>query len=151
MESLDRKIIGLLAKDSSASINELSNILDVPSSTLHQRIKRLEARGVIAGYRAIIDQREIGLTLHALVSLTPIDPAKPVDVAELLQPIEEVESCWSVAGVESYIVKVAVADPVELEALLARIRAEANVSTKTTVILSTPFEGRQASIPKDSE
>ncbi|MFM5904869.1 MAG: Lrp/AsnC family transcriptional regulator [Micrococcales bacterium] len=149
MESLDRQLIELLATDSSLSISELSNQLGVPSSTLHQRIKKLEARGVITGYRAQINQREVGLTLHALVSLTPIDPSKPDDVVDKILPIAEVESCWSVAGTESYIVKVAVAEPVELEALLAKIRAQANVSTRTSVILSTPFEGRQAQIPKD--
>lgn len=149
MESLDRRLLELLANDSSASISELSTQLDVPSSTLHQRIKKLEARGVITGYRAHINQREVGLTLHALVSLTPIDPSKPDDVVEKIRPIAEIESCWSVAGTESYIVKVAVAEPGELEALLAKIRVEANVSTRTSVILSTPFEGRQARIPKD--
>lgn len=149
MESLDRRIVTLLAQDSSASISELAAQLDVPTSTLHQRIKKLESRGVIAGYRAIVDQRAAGLTLHALVSLTPIDPSRPDDVAEQLAPIAEVESCWSVAGTESYIVKVAVAEPSELEALLGRIRAVANVSTRTSVILSTPFEGRQAAIPEE--
>ncbi|MCX6485548.1 MAG: Lrp/AsnC ligand binding domain-containing protein, partial [Rhodoluna sp.] len=94
-------------------------------------------------------QREAGLTLHALVSLTPIDPARPDDVAELISPIAQIESCWSVAGTESYIVKVAVTDPGELESLLGRIRSIANVSTRTSVILSTPFEGRQAVIPED--
>jgi Lrp/AsnC family leucine-responsive transcriptional regulator len=149
MDSLDRRILSQLASDSSASIGELSETLDVPSSTLHQRIKRLESRGVITGYRATVNQREAGLTLHALVSLTPIDPARPDDVAELISPIAEIESCWSVAGTESYIVKVAVTDPSELESLLGRIRSVANVSTRTSVILSTPFEGRQAVIPED--
>ena len=149
MDSLDRKIVRQLAADSSASIGELAETLGIPSSTLHQRIKRLEAKGVITGYRATVNQREAGLTLHALVSLTPIDPARPDDVAELIAPIEEIESCWSVAGVESYIIKVAVSDPAELETLLGRIRQLANVSTRTSVILSTPFEGRQAAIPED--
>jgi Lrp/AsnC family leucine-responsive transcriptional regulator len=149
MDSLDRRILSELASDSSASIGELAETLEVPSSTLHQRIKRLESRGVITGYRATINQREAGLTLHALVSLTPIDPARPDDVAELISPIAEIESCWSVAGTESYIVKVAVGEPSDLEALLARIRSVANVSTRTSVILSTPFEGRQAVIPED--
>jgi Lrp/AsnC family leucine-responsive transcriptional regulator len=149
MDSLDRRILSQLASDSSASIGELAETLEVPSSTLHQRIKRLESRGVITGYRATINQREAGLTLHALVSLTPIDPARPDDVAELISPIAEIESCWSVAGTESYIVKVAVGEPSDLEVLLARIRSVANVSTRTSVILSTPFEGRQAVIPED--
>ena len=149
MESLDRRIVTLLAQNSNASINELASELDVPSSTLHNRIKKLESRGVITGYRAVIDQREAGLTLHALVSLTPIDPSRPDDIAELIAPISEIESCWSVAGTESYIIKVAVTEPSELETLLGKIRSVANVSTRTSVILSTPFEGRQANIPED--
>jgi Lrp/AsnC family leucine-responsive transcriptional regulator len=91
----------------------------------------------------------VGLKTNALISLTPIDPAAPDDVVEKVAAIEEIESCWSVAGVESYIVKVAVAEPEALEELLGRIRAAANVSTKTSVILSTAFESRPPAIPEE--
>jgi Lrp/AsnC family leucine-responsive transcriptional regulator len=47
-----------------------------------------------------------------------------------------------VAGEESYILKVRVETPAALEALIARIRADANVSTRTTIVLSTPYENR---------
>jgi len=50
-----------------------------------------------------------------------------------------------VAGDESYILKTRVATPVGLEDLLARIRAAANVSTRTTIVLSTPYENRPIS------
>lgn len=149
MESLDRQIVLALAKDSSLSLTDFAAQLDVPSSTLHQRVKKLEARGVITGYRAEVDKRQVGLKINALISLTPIDPAAPDDIAEKVAEIPEIESCWSVAGVESYIVKVAVAEPEALEELLARIRAAANVSTKTSVILSTPFESRPPAIPEE--
>ncbi len=149
MESLDRTIGLALAKDSSLSLSDFAAQLDVPSSTLHQRVKKLEARGVITGYRAEIDKRQVGLKISALVSLTPIDPAAPDDIVEKISKISEIESCWSVAGVESYIVKVAVAEPEALEELLARIRAAANVSTKTSVILSTAFESRPPAIPEE--
>lgn len=149
MESLDRTIALALAKDSSLSLSDFAAQLDVPSSTLHQRVKRLEARGVITGYRAEIDKRQVGLKINALISLTPIDPAAPDDIVEKISKISEIESCWSVAGVESYIVKVAVADPEALEELLARIRSAANVSTKTSVILSTAFESRPPAIPEE--
>ena len=149
MESLDRQIVLALAKDSSLSLTDFAAQLDVPSSTLHQRVKKLEARGVITGYRAEVDKRQVGLKINALISLTPIDPAAPDDIAEKVFEIPEIESCWSVAGVESYIVKVAVAEPEALEELLARIRAAANVSTKTSVILSTAFESRPPAIPEE--
>ena len=57
----------------------------------------------------------------------------------------EIESCWSVAGEESYMIKVRSTAPAELEELLARIRAAANVSTRTTIVLSTPYENRPVS------
>ena len=150
MESLDRQIVLALAEDSSLSLTDFAAQLDVPSSTLHQRVKKLEARGVITGYRAEVDKRQVGLKINALISLTPIDPAAPDDIAEKVAQIPEIESCWSVAGVESYIVKVAVSEPEALEELLARIRAAANVSTKTSVILSTAFEARPPAIPEES-
>ena len=149
MESLDRTIVLALAKDSSLSLSDFAAQLDVPSSTLHQRVKKLEAKGIITGYRAEVDKRQVGLKINALVSLTPIDPAAPDDIVEKISARPEIESCWSVAGVESYIVKVAVADPEALEELLGRIRSTANVSTKTSVILSTAFESRPPAIPEE--
>ena len=61
---------------------------------------------------------------------------------ERLTNIAEIEACHSVAGDESYILKVRVAEPIDLEDLLARIRSAANVSTRTTIVLSTPYEQR---------
>jgi Lrp/AsnC family leucine-responsive transcriptional regulator len=116
---------------------------------VHQRVRRLERRGVIRGYTAQIDSEQIGLPLTAFVSLTPIDPAAPDDYPQRLAQMPEIEACHSVAGVESYIVKVRVQSPAALEALLARVRGTAGMTTRTTVVLSTPFEGRPVAPPAD--
>ena len=97
---------------------------------------------MIQGYSAQIDSEQIGLPLTAFVSLTPIDPNAPDDYPQRLAALPEIEACHSVAGVESYIVKVRVASPSALEGLLAQIRGTAGLSTRTTVVLSTPFEHR---------
>jgi Lrp/AsnC family leucine-responsive transcriptional regulator len=109
---------------------------------VHQRVKRLEGRGLIKSYAAVVDYDLVGLPMTAFISIRPIDPSQPDDSPERLRHLTEIESCWSVAGDESYILKVRVASPVELEDLLARIRTAANVSTRTTIVLSTPYEGR---------
>ncbi len=147
MEDLDRRIIGLLCEDGRMSLADIARETGLSTSALHQRVRRLEQRGLITGYRAEVDFRGIGLPLTAFVSLTPIDPASPDDVPERLQEIAEIDSCWSVAGSQSYVLKVRVAEPVDLEALLARIRAAANVSTRTTIVLSTAFENRPPHLP----
>ena len=151
MEGLDQKILTLLAEDSERSLAEMAEALAIPSSTLHQKIKRLETKGLILGYRAKLDLAKAGLSLTSFVSLTPIDPAAPDNLPELLAPVGEIESCWSVAGSESYIVKVNVATPADLEALLGKIRLVANVRTETTVVLSTAFENRVPVLPTSKD
>jgi Lrp/AsnC family leucine-responsive transcriptional regulator len=151
MDSLERNILGLLARNSERSLQDMATELGIPSSTLHQKIKRLETKGAINGYKARLDLRAVGLKTTSFVSLTPIDPAAPDNVPEQLESIEEIEGCWSVAGTHSYIVKVNVAEPADLEALLASIRAAANVRTETTVVLSTAFENRPPKLPEPTQ
>ncbi len=142
LEEIDARIAAVLAADGRCSYTDLAERVGLSVSAVHQRVRRLEQRGVIRGYAARIDTEQIGLPLTAFVSLTPIDPAAPDDYPLALAGLPEIEACHSVAGVESYIVKVRVASPSALELLLAQIRAHANVSTRTTVVLSTPFEDR---------
>lgn len=142
LESLDAKIASELARNGRCSYTELAERVGLSVSAVHQRVRRLEQRGVISGYAARLDGEQIGLPLAALISLIPIDPAAPDDYAQKLAELPEVEDCYSVAGVESYIIKVRVASPAALETLLAFLRSSVNVSTRTTVVLSTPFEGR---------
>jgi Lrp/AsnC family leucine-responsive transcriptional regulator len=145
LEPLDAKIASELARDGRCSFTELAERVGLSVSAAHQRVRRLEQRGVIRGYSARLDGEQVGLPLTALISLIPIDPAAPDDYAHKLAELPEVEDCYSVAGVESYIIKVRVASPAALEVLLAALRSSVNVSTRTTVVLSTPFEGRTVS------
>src|SRR4051794_25837314 len=142
LESTDRKILELLARDGRMSFTDLGKATGLSTSAVHQRVKRLESRGLITGYVATIDHEQLGLPLTAFISIRPIDPSQADDSPERLRGIPELESCWSVAGDESYILKVRVATPTDLEILLARVRSAANVSTRTTIVLSTPYEGR---------
>jgi Lrp/AsnC family leucine-responsive transcriptional regulator len=145
VEDLDAQILKLLAADGRMSFTDLGKATGLSTSAVHQRVKRLEQRGVIKGYGASIDYDQVGKPLTAFISIRPIDPSQPDDSPERLRDISEIESCWSVAGDESYILKVRVATPTDLEDLLARVRAAANVSTRTTIVLSTPYEHRPTS------
>jgi Lrp/AsnC family leucine-responsive transcriptional regulator len=146
MEDLDRKIVALLASDGRMSFTDLGRATGLSTSAVHQRVKRLEQRGVISGYIATVNHAALGLPLTALISIRPIDPSQPDDSPERLRPIPEIESCYSVAGDSSYILTVRVATPGALEDLLATIRAKANVSTTTTIVLSTPYERRPPAV-----
>jgi len=142
VEKIDRKILLLLAGDGRMSYTDLGKATGLSTSAVHQRVKRLEERGLITGYGASIDHAQAGRPLTAFISITPFDPAAADDYPERLAGIDEIESCWSVAGEESYILKIRTATPADLEELLARIRTTANVATRTTIVLSTAFENR---------
>jgi Lrp/AsnC family leucine-responsive transcriptional regulator len=142
LDAVDRRLVRELSADGRASYTDLAERVGLSVSAAHQRVRRLEQRGVIRGYGARIDADALGLPLTAFVSVKPIDPSEPDDVPERLVGLAAIEACHSVAGEESYILKVRVGGPGELETLLQEIRAKANVSTRTTVVLSTPYEHR---------
>ncbi|GGO24893.1 AsnC family transcriptional regulator [Microbispora rosea subsp. aerata] len=151
MEEIDRRIVTLLATDGRMSFTDLAKETGLSVSAVHQRVRRLEKRGVIRGYAALVDYDEIGLPLTAFVSIKPIDPSAPDDAPERLSHLSAIEACHSVAGDESYILKVRVASPLALEELLQQIRASANVSTRTTVVLSTPYDYRSPMLERKPE
>jgi Lrp/AsnC family transcriptional regulator, leucine-responsive regulatory protein len=143
-DALDRQIVELLAAHGRMSYTDLGKATGLSTSAAQQRVRRLEEREVIRGYAAEVDREAIGLPLTAFVSVTPFDAAAVDDVPEVVAKLGFVESCYSVAGEENYILLVRVPSPLMLEQLLTEIRATANVSTRTTMVLSTPFEGRAA-------
>jgi Lrp/AsnC family transcriptional regulator, leucine-responsive regulatory protein len=142
VEEINATIISLLASDGRMSFTELARRTGLSVSAAQQRVRRLEQRGVIKGYSAVVSAEEIGLPLTAFVSIRAFDPAAPDDAPERLAHLGAIEACHSVAGEASYILKVRVGSPRDLEDLLQEIRAAANVSTHTTIVLSTPFENR---------
>src|SRR3954447_3171485 len=139
---VDRALLAALSRDGRASFTDLAERVGLSVSAVHQRVRRLEQRGPITGYRARIDAKAVGLPLTAFVSITPIEAAQPDDAPARLAHLSAIEACHSVAGAESYILKVRVASPDALEGLLAEIRAAANVTTRTTVVLATFYEDR---------
>lgn len=146
LEVIDRAILRELVRDGRCTLTELADRVGLSVSAVHQRVRRLEQRGAVRGYTARLDLDQLNLPLTALISLTPIDPAAPDDYPNRLQHLSQIESCYSVAGDESYILLVRVASPLALEDLLRQIREAANVSTRTTVVLSTPFESRPPAV-----
>ena len=139
---VDRALLAALARDGRASYTDLAERVGLSVSAVHQRVRRLEQRGLITGYHAKLDATSLGLGLTAFVAITPSDATSPDDAPSLLAHLPEIEACHSVAGVESYLLKVRTSSPDALEALLRTIRQTANVTTRTTVVLSTSYEDR---------
>nr|WP_042182488.1 Lrp/AsnC family transcriptional regulator [Kibdelosporangium sp. MJ126-NF4]CEL15020.1 AsnC-family transcriptional regulator SCO4493, in menaquinone synthesis cluster [Kibdelosporangium sp. MJ126-NF4]CTQ93384.1 AsnC-family transcriptional regulator SCO4493, in menaquinone synthesis cluster [Kibdelosporangium sp. MJ126-NF4] len=148
MDDLDRRIINELRLHGRATYAELGRQVGLSASAVHERVGKLEASGVITGYHATVDPSAIGLGVTALVAIQPSANTEDDDVAIKLAKLAEVESCWAVAGDEAFVVKVRVPTVDELERSLGRLRRIEGVArTRTTVVLSTRFEGRPNTSP----
>lgn len=144
LDDIDRILVRALVADGRATLAELAAAAGLSVSAVQSRVRRLESRGVVTGYTARVDPAAVGHQLSAFVAITPLDPSQPDDAPARLEHIEEIESCYSVAGEESYVLLVRVETARTLEDLLQRIRTAANVRTRSTIILSTFYSDRQS-------
>ncbi|MGH3439165.1 MAG: Lrp/AsnC family transcriptional regulator [Sciscionella sp.] len=143
MDALDRRLIAELRANGRASFADLAREVGLSASAVHERVGKLESTGVITGYHAVVDPTTVGLGVTALIGIHPTDTADDDELALAFAGLDEVESCYRVAGDEAFIVKVRVATVDELESSLGRLRRIDGVArTRTTVVLSTRFEGR---------
>ena len=141
MDEKNRKILGLLEEDARLTYAEIGERVSLAPSSVHDRIRKLERSGVIRRYRADIDFEKVGLPITAFVSVS-LRPNSPADVPARIAELPLVESCYSVAGDNSYTVVVRAPSTPALEEILDALRAKLEVTTKSTIVLSTPFEHR---------
>jgi len=150
MERIDQHILALLARDGRMSYTDLGRETGLSTSAAQQRVRRLEQRGVITGFHADVDPAALGRTLTAFISIRPHDAGDDEHTTRVLAGMPEVVSCFSVAGDSSYLCMVIVGSTGELDALLTRVRTQANAATVTTVVLTTIFRDRPLVVAPDA-
>jgi Lrp/AsnC family leucine-responsive transcriptional regulator len=143
IDAVDRQLIELLSANGRATYAELARAVGLSSPAVHDRVGKLEANGVITGYHAVVEPRAVGLDVTALVGVIESDSVDDAGVEEALRAMAELQDCWRVAGTEDYVVKVRVADMAALESTINAVNRIRGVArTRTTVVLSTKWEGR---------
>jgi Lrp/AsnC family transcriptional regulator, leucine-responsive regulatory protein len=143
MDAVDRAILDALRANARATYAELARAVGLSAPAVHERVGKLEAQGVITGYHAAVAPESLGYSMSALVGVFLTDIANPDEVAEQLETLSAVEDCWFVAGEESFVVKLRVPDISGLEQAIRAVTQMRGVArTRSTVVLSTRFEGR---------
>jgi Lrp/AsnC family leucine-responsive transcriptional regulator len=143
MDQVDRLLLDALRANARATYAELARVVGLSAPAAHERVAKLEAAGVITGYHATVAPEALGYATSALIGIFITDSADTEEIAVALTAIPVVEECWFVAGEETFVVKVRVADVPALEAAIRELNAIKGVArTRTTVVLSTKLEGR---------
>jgi Lrp/AsnC family leucine-responsive transcriptional regulator len=146
VDAIDVRILRALEEDARLAYAEIGARVGLAASSVHDRVRKLERAGVIRGYRADIDLELAGAPITAFVSLA-LRPESPSDVPSRVAEFPLVQSCYSVAGDNSYVLLVRAPTTQALEELLDALRAKLEVTTKSTIVLSTPFENRPVIAP----
>jgi len=152
LDSLDRKILGEMSRNSEITFSHLGEIAGLSAPATHERVKKLKANGFIRGQVALLDSTKVGKPLLAFVHIVTKGWGKSPELMSL-QSFPEIEEIHSVAGDACLLLKVRVASSLSLEGVLAKIyKMPGVVGTKSYIVLSTYLERTtQAEISKGLE
>ena len=155
IDEVDRKIILRLQEDARLSNAALAEEVGLTVSTVHERVKKLERKGIIKGYVAVVDAAALGKPITAFVRLVvnPVTTGQPLMeksvIAEICESEPNILECHSVAGDDCYILKVRVSSPLDLETLLNRIRSNAHIQKSTTNIVLSTLKENSLLVPSE--
>lgn len=153
IDKIDREILTILQGNSRTSNAEIARRIGMAPSAIFERIRKLEERGVIGGYRAELDPKVLGLGLAAFIMLRTKDTAWKSQAAERLKQIPEVQEIHCVAGEDCYLLKVRVADTNDLMRLMREKFSETEsyvTSTQTIIVLETIKETTALPLTRDA-
>jgi Lrp/AsnC family leucine-responsive transcriptional regulator len=142
LSATDRAIIEILQREGRSTYADIGARVGVSATAAHERIKKLEARGVITGYQAAIDPALVGAGVTAFIFVSQVAGPRGT-LEELFADMPWVQECHHVAGEETLLLKVRAESMPALEHLVWEIRALDSVErTRTVVVLATVFENR---------
>ena len=143
MDATDLHLVELLRGNGRLSYAELARQVGLSAPAVHERVGRLEASGVIRAYRAEVNPEAIGLGVTALIGVAQAAGSDVDELIATLSGLPEVESCYFLAGEESFLLQARVGTIAELESLVVRLSHTRGVArTRTTIVLSTKWESR---------
>jgi Lrp/AsnC family leucine-responsive transcriptional regulator len=154
LDRVDRHILHLLRHDGRMSHTSIAKEVGLSGPAVHERVRKLEQQGVIAGYSAILDAPKLDRPHVAFVMVTLSEgnefAADEPIVAKICDEPDVLEF-HRIAGEDCYMIKTRTATNKELEQLLRRIRQIRGVArTRTTIVLSTELERPTIEVPQDA-
>ena len=142
IDEIDRKILSILLSDASTSKAEVARRTGLAASVISERIRRLEADGVIRGYEVRLDAKALGKPLLAFVFVNDAKPSRGFDTAHALSGVTGLEELHKIAGDDCYLLKVRATDTDELNRIIEEeINPVQSVNrVRTTIVMRSVTE-----------
>jgi Lrp/AsnC family transcriptional regulator, leucine-responsive regulatory protein len=148
----DARILEVLQRDGRRPYADLGADVGMSGPSAHERVKKLESRGVITGYAAVVDPRAVGYDILAFSWITQAPGTVAHDLTESFAAIPQIEECHHITGEADYLIKVRARDTRDLERVLRRVQSTQDVfQTETDVVFSSGFERRPLHLPIETD
>ena len=143
IDEIDAKILELLQENGRMKRNAIAEVVGLSVPSVSERMRKLEERGVITGYHAVVDAKRLHHDITAFIRVTVDGSAHYPAFVEEVDALSEVLEVHSITGEGSHIVKIRTKNTTTLERLLSRLQAVSGVhGTSTSIVLSTFKETR---------
>ena len=139
LDETDRALLRALAEDARTPVADLARQIGLSAPSTAERMRRLEAQGVIGRYTVEIDPRALGFTLQAIVRVKPL-PGQLHLVEDVIRRIPEFVECDKVTGDDCFICRLYLRTIEQLDEILSKVTERAE--TSTAIVKSTPVSRR---------
>lgn len=138
MDNIDIKILKLLQSNARMSASQISSKVNLSIPAVSDRLKKLDASGIIEKYTIIINNKKLNRGLTAFMFISMETPKHGEDLVELVQSEDAIIECYYLVGDYDYLLKIITKDTETLESILNKIKsANGIMKTKTMVSLTT--------------
>ena len=121
LDRIDVKILAELQRDGRSTIQKLAETIGLSARATLERVRRLEAAGVIAGYQAVVELRQLSRPVNIFAEIVLAKHSQRAQVERRLAAVEEVVECWEVTGATDYLARFMCADLATYETLSTRL------------------------------
>jgi len=137
LDDKDMDILRLLKKNAKSTTQEISRILNIPITTVHNRIKKLESSGIIEKYTVVLNQRKLGRKVSARLMIRVTKLADQFKICNEVLNLEAVEKVYQITGDYDIVASVRVNDIEDLHSLImTQLRTMPEIrNTSTTIVL----------------
>ena len=148
MDHIDTNILRCLTKDARMNASQISQQVNVSVSAVIERMKKLEASGLIKGYTAVIDERLAGYDVQALISIRLEHPKYNQEFARQMRNHERVMECFYITGDFDYIARISAGSTEELTKILQDLKQIPGVSLTRTYVVLEGIKQNTSVIPR---
>ena len=148
MDHIDTNILRCLTKDARMNASQISQQVNLSVSAVIERMKKLEASGLIKGYTAVIDERLAGYDVQALISIRLEHPKYNQEFARQMRNHERVMECFYITGDFDYIARISAGSTQELTKVLNDLKQIPGVSLTRTYVVLEGIKQNTSVIPR---